>query len=133
MHSKLRVSDHNQPTPSVGLLGVAYSQRRPPHGLLEEAEGVLQIETPHIRAPNQIQIRRRPLRPVSPQPQNLWLPPTLAAGQPLDLDQDERADHDGQEGSPTAPSLVVPNLRVQLGPRPNAHPPVYGVLAEVLG
>ena len=49
---ELGESGHNQPRPSVGLLGVANPRRRPSHALLEEAEGVLQIETPHIRAPD---------------------------------------------------------------------------------
>jgi hypothetical protein len=93
---------------------------------------VLQIETPHIRAPEEIQIRRLPLWPMPPQPQNPRLPPTLAAGRALDLHQDERADHDGQ-GSPTASSLVVLDLRVQPGPRPRAHGSVTGILACVLG
>ena len=61
---ELGESGHNQPRPPVGLLGVAHPRRRPSHALLEEAEGVLQIETPHIRAPDEVQIRRRPL----------WLP-----------------------------------------------------------
>jgi hypothetical protein len=93
---------------------------------------VLQIETPHIRVPDEIQIQPHPLRPMPPQPQNPRLPPTLAAGQALDLDQDERADHDGQ-GPPTASPLVILDLRVQLGPRPHAHRSVTGVLARALG
>ena len=95
---ELGESGHNQPCPPVGLLGVANPRSGPSHALLEEAEGVLQIETSHIRAPDELQIRRRPLRPVPPQPQNPRLPPTLAAGQTLDLDQDERADHEMGRG-----------------------------------
>ena len=109
---ELGESGHNQPRPPVGLLGVAHPRRRPSHALLEEAEGVLQIETPHIRAPDEIQIRPRPLRTVPPQPQDPRLAPTLAAGQPLDLYQDERPDHDGQ-GPAAAPLLVVLDLRMQ--------------------
>src|SRR5919107_3137252 len=128
---ELGESGHDQPRPPIRLLGVANPRRRPSHALLEEAQGVLQIETPDIRAPEEIQVRPRPLRPVPPQPQDPWLPPPFAAGQPLDLDQDERADHDGQ-GSPSASSLVVLDLRVHLRPRPNAHSPVAGVLAAML-
>src|SRR5918994_1200102 len=73
------VGSHHHPTPPVGLLGVPYPRRRPSQALLEEAEGVLQIEAPHVRAPDETQIRRRPLRPVPPQPQDLRLPPTLAS------------------------------------------------------
>ena len=93
---------------------------------------MLQIETPHIRAPDEIQIRRRPFRPVPPQPQNARFASPLASRQPLDLDQNERADHDGQESS-SAPPLVVLDLRVQLGPRSHAHVSVTGILAGVLG
>ena len=93
---------------------------------------MLQIETPHIRAPDEIQIWRRPLRTVPPQPQNPRLPPALLAGQALDLYQDERPDHDGQ-GPAAAPSCVVLDLRVQLGPRPYAHGSVTGVFADVFG
>jgi hypothetical protein len=130
--SELRVSGHHQPRPAIGLLGVAYPRCRPSHALLEEAEGVFQVETPHIRAPDEIQIRRGSLWPVPPQPQNPRLPPPLAARQPLDLDQDERPDRDRQ-GPSAAPSCVVVYLRVQLGPRPYVHGSVTGVLAGVLG
>src|SRR5215211_510143 len=41
---QLRVGGHDQPTPPVGLLGVTNLRRRPSHALLEEAEGVLQVE-----------------------------------------------------------------------------------------
>ncbi len=50
---KLGESGHNQPRPPVGLLGVAHPRRRPSHALLEEVKGVLQIETPHVRAPDE--------------------------------------------------------------------------------
>jgi hypothetical protein len=62
---------------------------------------VFQVEAPDVGAPEEIQIRRRSLRPAPPQPQDPRLPPTLAPGQTLDLHQDERANHDGQ-GSPSA-------------------------------
>jgi hypothetical protein len=84
---------------------------------------VLQVEAPDVRAPEEIEIRCRSLRTMPPQPQNPRLPPTLASRQPLDLDQDERANHDGQ-GSPSAPPLValmVVDLRVQLSPRPRTR------------
>src|SRR5215204_286616 len=65
---ELGESYHNQPRPPVGLLGVAYPRRRPSHALLEKAKGVFQIETPHIRAPDEVQVRPRPFRSVPPQP-----------------------------------------------------------------
>src|SRR5215208_4209079 len=69
---------------------------------------------------------------MPPQPQNPRLAPPLASGQTLDLDQDERAYHDGQ-GSPSTLSCVVVDLRVHLGPRLHAHGSVTGVLAAMLG
>src|SRR5215207_8533767 len=92
----------------------------------------LQVEAPHVRAPQEIEVRRCPLRPMPPQPQDPRFAPPLAAGQPLDLDQDECSDHDGQ-GSPSASSLVVVDLRMQLGPRSYAHSSVTGILAVVHG
>ena len=59
----------------------------PPHTLLEEAQGVLQVEAPHVGAPQEIEVRRCPLWPMPPQPQDPRLAPPFAAGQPLDLDQ----------------------------------------------
>jgi hypothetical protein len=47
---------------------VAYPRRRPSHALLEKAKGVFQIETAHIRAPDEVQVRPRPFRSVPPQP-----------------------------------------------------------------
>src|SRR5215218_7778158 len=77
---QLRVGGHYQPAPPVGLLGVANPRRRPSHALLEEAEGVLQVEAPYVRAPDEIQIRCRPLRTVPPQPQDPRLAPPLVSG-----------------------------------------------------
>ena len=68
---------------------------------------MLQIETPDVRSPEQIEVRLT--FAVPPQPQNPRLAPPLATGQTLDLHQDERTDHDGQ-GSATASLLVVPDF-----------------------
>jgi hypothetical protein len=69
---------------------------------------------------------------VPPQPQNPRLAPSFAPRQPLDFDQDERADHDGQ-GFSGALSFVVVDLRVQLGEGPDTYRAVSGVFADVLG
>jgi len=50
--AQLRVGGQHQPRPAVSLLGVAHPRRRPPHALLEEAEGVLEIEAPDIGTPD---------------------------------------------------------------------------------
>jgi hypothetical protein len=93
---------------------------------------VLQVKAPDVGAPDEIQIWRRPLRPVPPQPQNPRFTPTLASRQPLDLHKDEGADHDGQ-WTAAAPPLVILDLRVQPGPRPHTHSSVTGVLTAMLG
>ena len=93
---------------------------------------MLQVEAPDVGAPDQVQLRRHPLRPVPPQPQNPGFAPPLASWQPLDLHQDERPDHYGQEPAATLP-FVVPNLRMQVGPSPEADRPVAGIFADVFG
>src|SRR5215217_3826133 len=130
--SQLGEGGYHQPRPPIRLLGVAHPRRRPSHALLQEAEGVLQIEAPDVSAPEQIEVRRHPLRAVPPQPQNARLASPLAAGQPLYLHQNERTDHDGQQSAATL-SFVVLDLRVQLREGAHAHPPVSGVLADVFG
>src|ERR671910_1526802 len=107
---------------------MANPRNGPSHALLEKAEGVFQVEAPCVRAPDEIQIRHRPLRTVPPQPQHPRLAPPLASGQTLDLDQDERAYHDPQR-SPSTLSCVVTHLRVHLGPCPNAHRSVTVIFA----
>src|ERR687898_2058958 len=61
------VGGHDQPAPPVGLFGVPYPRGGPSHALFEEAEGVLQVETPDVGAPDESQVRHRPLRAVPPQ------------------------------------------------------------------
>ena len=78
--SQLGEGGHHQPRPPIRLLGVAHPRRSPSHALLEEAEGVLQIEAPDVSAPDEIEVRRHPLRAVPPQPQNARLASPLAAG-----------------------------------------------------
>jgi len=75
---ELGESGQNQPRPAVGLLGAAHPRRRPSERLLEEAEGVLQVEAPDVGAPDEVQIRLGSLRPAPPQPQHPRLAPPLA-------------------------------------------------------
>ncbi len=84
---ELGESDHNQPRPPIRLLRVTNPRGGPPYALLEEAEGVLQIEAPDVGAPDELQVRLRSFWPVPPQPQNARLSPPLASWQPLDLYQ----------------------------------------------
>jgi hypothetical protein len=48
--SQLGEGGYHQPRPPIRLLGVAHPRRRPSHALLEESEGVLQIEAPDVSA-----------------------------------------------------------------------------------
>jgi hypothetical protein len=97
---------HDQPRPAIRLLGVANPGRGPSHAPLEEAEGVLRVEAPDVGAPEESQIRPRSFPPVPPWPQNPRLAPPLAAGQPLDLDQDQRPDGQGQGSRLPCPSWL---------------------------
>jgi hypothetical protein len=45
---QLCVGGHHQPTPTVGLFGVAHPRGGPSHVLLEKSEGVFQVEAPDV-------------------------------------------------------------------------------------
>jgi hypothetical protein len=70
---------------------------------------MLQVETPGVRPPEEIEIGFSLTMP--PQPQNPRFSPPLAAGQPLDLYQHKRPDHDGQRPAATT-AFVRPDLRM---------------------
>src|SRR5215217_5690544 len=84
---QLGVGGHHQPRPPIRLLGVANPGRGPSHALLEEAERVFEVEAPDVGAPEEIELRRRPLRTVPPKPQDSRLAPPFAPRQTLDLHQ----------------------------------------------
>ena len=54
--AQLREGADHELRPKVGLLRVAHPRGGPPQGLLEEAEGVLQVEPAHVRPPDGIEI-----------------------------------------------------------------------------
>src|SRR5438132_3614655 len=82
---QLPASASNQPGPPVGRLCVAWADRGPTECLLEEAEGVLDGESPQIPAPHNAQVsRQRTADPGQPQGPR-W---QLLVGQALDLDAD---------------------------------------------
>lgn len=128
---QLGEGSQNQPRPPVGLLGVAHAGGVPSEGLLEEAEGVLQVKASDVSFPEQAEIRSHSLWAGPPQPQLLRLAPPLTSGQPFDLHQNERTNHDRQ-GSAAAPAFVRPDFGVHLLPSSHAHSTVAGVLAFVL-
>jgi hypothetical protein len=130
--SELGERGQNQPRPPVGLFGVAHAEGVPSERLLEEAEGMLQIEAPDVGAPEEAEIRRGSFGADPPQPQSLRLAPPLASGQPFDLHHNEGSDHYGRRAA-AASSFVRLNLRMHPRPGPHAHSPVTGVLAFVLG
>jgi hypothetical protein len=78
---KLRESGHYQPRPSIGLLRVTKPGAAPSERLLEEAEGVFQVEAPGVCPPEQTKVRIRPLRAGPPQPQYPRFTTPLASGQ----------------------------------------------------
>jgi hypothetical protein len=73
----------DQPTPTVGCLGVAGTDRGPAKGLFEEAEGMLDGEPSQVPAPQHTQVSWQwaadPGQPQGPR----W---QLLVGQALDLD-----------------------------------------------
>ena len=91
-----------------------------------------EIEASRVGAPEQAQIRLRPLGAIPPQPQNPRLSPSLATGQPLHLHQNQRPHHDRQRTSAATSSFMRADLWVQLRPSPHAHRPVAAILACVL-
>src|SRR5215208_6068462 len=82
---ELGESSHHQPRPPVSLLGVPYPRCGPSQSLFEKAEGMLQVEAPDVRAPEQIEIGFSLTMP--PQPELFGLSAPLAARQPLYLHQ----------------------------------------------
>jgi hypothetical protein len=71
---------------------------------------MLQVEVPNVRLPEETEIGFSSTMP--PQPQNPRFSSPLAVGQPLDLYQHERPDHDGQRSAATT-AFVRPHLRMQ--------------------
>ena len=130
--AQLREGGENQPRPPVGLGGMAHAGGRPSERLLEEAEGMLQIEAPGVGEPEEFQIGVGPLGAVPPQPQDARRAPPLAAGQPLDLHQHQRPDDD-RGGTTAAASFVRLHFWWILRPGAHAHLPVARVLAVMLG
>src|SRR3954469_7784252 len=88
----------------------------PSQSLFEKAEGMLQVEASDVSSPDEVEIGL-PLT-VPPQPQNARLASPLATGQPLDLYQHKRPDHDGKRSAATT-AFVHPDLGMYL--RPAAH------------
>src|SRR3712207_9176126 len=78
----------------------------PTQSLFEGAEGVLQVEAPDVRPPEETEIGFSLTMP--PQPHNLRFSPPLGAGQPLDLYQNQRASHDGQRPAATTAFVCPP-------------------------
>src|SRR5215208_7228091 len=127
-HPELGESCHHQPRPAVRLLGMTHPRRCPSQSLFEKAEGMLQVEAPHISSPDEVEIGLSLTMP--PQPQHARLSPPLAARQPLHLYQHKRPNHDGQRPTAATP-FVRSDLRMQVRPGAHAHRSVASVLTRV--
>ena len=66
---QLREGADHEPRPKVGLLWGDHPRGGPPQILLEEAEGVFQVEPAHVRSPEQIEVGLSGAGP--PQPQSI--------------------------------------------------------------
>jgi hypothetical protein len=64
--AQLREGRKHQPTPAVGLLRMAHPRGSPPQSLFEEAEGMLQVEAPNVRPPEEIEVRLSGAGPPQP-------------------------------------------------------------------
>src|ERR1700676_2732079 len=125
--AQLRVSERHQPRPAICLFRMTYSGQRPIEELLDKTEGVFQFEATNVGAPDAGQVRQ--FRTMPPQPQLLG--EACALGQPLHLDEDERASH---ERSRTASSALGMILRdgMQVAPGTHLDLTVLGVLGDIL-
>jgi hypothetical protein len=75
--TQLGISEYHQPGPAVRLVRVAHTRKRPIERLFEEAKGMLDVEAPHVRAPDAIQVWNvrlgRTGGSMPPQPEGLRL------------------------------------------------------------
>jgi hypothetical protein len=116
----LGVSQHHEPGPAVGVRGVAHAWEGPIERLLEEAEGVLQIEAPHEGTPRPIQVGDLNIGwAMPPEPERLGVAGPL--GQAADLDEQQRAAHQRASAPRIALGVLALCLRMQLRPRPHPH------------
>ncbi len=103
------VGGEHEPRPAVGLFGVAHAQRVSAEGLLNEAEGVLQVEAPDGGTPEQVEIEGVAIGGVQPVPEDLR--GRGSPGQAADLDEHKGHRHDGRRTRGTVPGVVL-QLRV---------------------
>lgn len=109
--SQLPVRREHEPRPAVSLFGMAQSWGRPAERLLEEAEGVFEIEAAYICSPDDAQVRR--IRPMPPQPEDLRV--VGLTRQAADLDQDECPRHNRCRAAGATPGMPL-HLRMQSRP-----------------
>src|ERR1019366_2459739 len=90
--AELGVGGEDEPGPAVGLFGVAQRWGGPAQGVLEEPEGVLDVEAAQVSPPTDVEVEGGSR---GPEPQRL-LGPAGGFGQGLDVDPDHGAGHDRQ-------------------------------------
>src|SRR6266700_1456288 len=123
--AELGVGDGDQPGPPVGLLGAAQAGPGQAKGLLEEPEGVLNVESSEEDPPQPIDVDRGGVGVAVPQPQRLGI---AVARQTLDPKVHQRALHDRELAVVVGPRRAPFQLGVQ--PPPAAG---HGLAEAVVG
>lgn len=115
--------------PTLALLWCADLWSGPAQGTFEQTERVLKIEPAEVGPPQQVQVDGRARRRSVPQPHVLG---RSIAGQPLDLDTDHRARHDGQHTLEVGPAGLPGQFLVQPMPRADRHRAVTPIVPVYL-
>ena len=107
---KLGMRDDDQPGPAVSGGGIAELRDGPAQGLLEQPEGVFQVEPAQERLPAAIDLGWGGAGLGPPQPQRFRV---LPAGELVDLQPDHGALHDRQLPGVVGPGALVGQPRMQ--------------------
>src|SRR4051812_47504334 len=109
---------------------MAHSWGGPPQTLFEKAEGMLQIEAPHIRSPKQVELWLSST--VPPQPQLLGLSTPLAVWQAPYLHQNQRTSNYGAGTTGSAHGMIL-DFGMQPRPSAHAHHPISWIFQAMFG
>ena len=90
---ELGVGGHDDPGPAVALVGCADAWPGPAQSLLEEPEGVFQVEVAQEGSPQAVQISVGEFGPGVPQPYRFG---SAITGEPVHVEPDDAALDDGR-------------------------------------